>query len=481
MSSLHKLVVENFQSHEHSEVIFGRGLNVIVGPSDFGKSALVRALRWLFYNEPRGANFIRAGTRTCRVTVEMDDGTIITRLRSTTGKNQYILQRPGEEERPYEGFGNEVQLEVMQASQIRKVLVDERNKVELNFGAQLDGPFLLTENGAVRAKVIGQLGGVHILDWAQKSTTTDLRRLREEEGQLVAGIAVIESDLGVYAHLPELEKVIKRLEEKVAELEVITAAVASLEELQRQWRESAIALAEADQTLTALDLLEQAEERTRRLESIAPPFRILSAVSDELSQVERQLASALDRIAALAPLGEAEIGLGELETLIGDYARLVQLNGEISQAAGQMASTERVAGLTSAVPEAESAIQRVDVLYRQWSELTGVAGDLAAVMASWQDSERIAVRTINLERIDSCLAASGAGFQMLHRISELWQDWREKEGAYHGASLAAERCQKEMERLLDDYGELLSRLGRCPVCSGDLTPEAVERALSEYR
>ena len=74
MSSLRKLTVENFQSHEHSEVIFGPGLNVIVGPSDFGKLALVRALRWLFYNEPRGANFISAWARTCRVTVEMDDG-----------------------------------------------------------------------------------------------------------------------------------------------------------------------------------------------------------------------------------------------------------------------------------------------------------------------------------------------------------------------------------------------------------------------
>jgi len=30
--------------------------------------------------------------------------------------------------------------------------------VELNFGTQLEGPFLLAENGAVRAKVIGQLG-----------------------------------------------------------------------------------------------------------------------------------------------------------------------------------------------------------------------------------------------------------------------------------------------------------------------------------
>ena len=236
MSSLRKLTVENFQSHEHSEVVFGPGLNVIVGPSDYGKSALVRALRWLFYNEPRGANFISAWAHICRVTVEMDDGTKISRLRSKKD-NQYILQRPGESEQVYTDL-REISLEIIRALDVRKVQVDEHNSVELNFGAQLDGPFLLTENGAVRAKVIGQLGGVHILDWAQKSTATDLRRLREEEGQLVAGIAGIELALGAYTQLPVLEAGIKQLEEKAARIEAIATAVASLEELQRQWLES---------------------------------------------------------------------------------------------------------------------------------------------------------------------------------------------------------------------------------------------------
>jgi exonuclease SbcC len=94
MSSIKRLVIDNFQSHQHTEVEFGSGLNVVVGPSDFGKSALVRALRWVLYNEPRGANFIRAGAKVCKVKVEMDEGAIVTRLRSTTGKNQFDRRRP---------------------------------------------------------------------------------------------------------------------------------------------------------------------------------------------------------------------------------------------------------------------------------------------------------------------------------------------------------------------------------------------------
>ena len=483
MSSLHKLVVDNFQSHEHSEVTFGPGLNVIVGPSDFGKSALVRALRWLFYNEPRGANFIRVGARSCRVTVELDDGARIGRLRTTAGKNlnQYILQRPGEQEQVFEGFNNEIPLEIVQASEIRKVLVDEHNKVELNFGAQLDGPFLLTENGSVRAKVIGQLGGVHILDWAQKSTGTDLRRLREEDGQLTAGIANLESTLGGYVHLPALEAGINRLEQLLGRIEVITVTVAALEELQHQWQEASAALAEAGRVLAALGLLHQAEERTLQLEVVAQDHRSLSAIDAELAQVNRQLKLSQGRIVALAMLGEAEQRLESLSMLLEDCSRLAQLDGDISQTSGQLTRVERIASLTSPVPVAEDLWQRVGGLYQQLSELNRAAGDLAATNFSLQGTDRIAARTAHLEQIDACLTDAGAAWQRLHALQELWQDWQDEDRKYQGTNLAAERYQQEMEQLLSDYRQLLTQLGRCPVCFGELTAEAVERALSEYQ
>jgi DNA repair exonuclease SbcCD ATPase subunit len=237
---------------------------------------------------------------------------------------------------------------------------------------------------------------------------------------------------------------------------------------------------QVDQALTALSLLKQAEERARELEVLGLQYGNLTTIAADLSQMEQQLNSARSRITALVMLDEVEQRLDRLETLLGDYAGMVQLDGEISHAAGLLSRAAKVAGRTGAVPEAGSALQQVDELYRQWSELTGVAGDLAAVTVSWQDAGRIADRTIHLERIDACLAAAGDDWQMLRIMSALWQDWQEQESGYQGANLAAERCQREMAQLLDDYGKLLSRLGRCPVCSGELTPEAVERALSEF-
>ncbi len=60
MKAIKELHIREFQSHEATALQFHPGLNVLVGPSDSGKSAIVRALRWCLHNEPRGEAFIRA-------------------------------------------------------------------------------------------------------------------------------------------------------------------------------------------------------------------------------------------------------------------------------------------------------------------------------------------------------------------------------------------------------------------------------------
>ncbi|MCL6636233.1 MAG: ATP-binding protein, partial [Peptococcaceae bacterium] len=68
--------MENFQSHRYTELVLAPTMTVLIGESDQGKSAVVRALRWLLYNRPQGADFMRVGADYCRVAAEFDDGLV---------------------------------------------------------------------------------------------------------------------------------------------------------------------------------------------------------------------------------------------------------------------------------------------------------------------------------------------------------------------------------------------------------------------
>lgn len=86
---LKRLRIRNFQRHDNLDLVLDPSITTIVGPSDIGKSAILRALRWVCFNKPDGNGFIRHGQDTCKVQVEVD-GHKITRTRDKT-KNTYTL------------------------------------------------------------------------------------------------------------------------------------------------------------------------------------------------------------------------------------------------------------------------------------------------------------------------------------------------------------------------------------------------------
>jgi len=72
--------------------------------------------------------------------LELSNGYVITRERAPN-KNRYTLKDPDGNVSVFEGFGNEVPLEIVKAHGIPKVALDMDVRASLNIGEQLEGPF----------------------------------------------------------------------------------------------------------------------------------------------------------------------------------------------------------------------------------------------------------------------------------------------------------------------------------------------------
>src|SRR5690554_1875937 len=118
MKYIKRITLNNFQSHKYSSIELDERLNVIVGPSDSGKSAIIRGIKWVLYNEPSGDYFIREGEKECSVTLEFSDNTILKRYRSKS-KNQYILINNKGEETIFEGFGSNTPEQIVETIGIK--------------------------------------------------------------------------------------------------------------------------------------------------------------------------------------------------------------------------------------------------------------------------------------------------------------------------------------------------------------------------
>lgn len=174
-----KVVLENFQSHEHTEVEFDDGLNIIVGESNNGKTSILRGIMWVVDNQPLGTDFIMAGKDNCYVRIEYSDGTFIERGRTLKDTGYYKVGMIDENgnlvHQMYRGFTNAVPVEVANIHQMPKVNITKDIETHLNVLSQLDGPFLLTESPLVKASAIGRITGTHVVDAAIKESNRTIQ------------------------------------------------------------------------------------------------------------------------------------------------------------------------------------------------------------------------------------------------------------------------------------------------------------------
>ena len=323
MRRIERVLIENFQSHERTEFRFGPGLNVIIGPSDNGKSAALRAIRWALYNEPRGTDFVRVGTRECRVTVTMSDGAEIVRelLLTRSGavsRNRYLVALPGAEPQVFEGFGADLPVEVIRAHGMPEVQLDTDKRVLLSFGAQLEGPFLLTETGSNRAKAIGRLLGVHVVDAALRATQRDLKNARQQIPQREREVERLTRALEAFADLPDRERELEQAEARLARAEVLQSRLEQLTALRERLDRVEAQEIRLQADLMRLEAVVQAAELARQAQAAAQRAQELRRLAQALEQNDAQ---------QRREAGQQQRAAMELDRSLKEYGRLLEALG----------------------------------------------------------------------------------------------------------------------------------------------------------
>ncbi len=235
MIYISKLELENFQSHKYTLLDFDKGLNVIIGNSDSGKTAIIRAIKWALYNEPQGDYFIRQGEKNTSVSVYFNTGAIVKRFRSPS-KNSYYLKKSNGEEFSFEGFGRVVPKEILEEINISKINLDESTHTMLNIAEQLEGPFLLNEKNSVRASAIGRLVGVNFIDDALRETIRDANKTTSSIKTLEDRREFLSEKLKEFDYLVKKEEVLAELKNLKSELDTQTHKYNSLLKLFQKFK-----------------------------------------------------------------------------------------------------------------------------------------------------------------------------------------------------------------------------------------------------
>lgn len=208
--------IQNFQSHAKTELDFHEGVNVIVGTTDGGKTAIIRALRWLIWNRPSGDALRSRWGGATNVQLETEEG-VITRSKDKIDK--YTLRLKGQEDIEFKAIGTSVPTE------IQRVL----NISEINLQNQHDATFLLSDTPGAVATHFNKVARLDRIDTATSAINGWIRGLKSDVSHLETDIATEKAKLPQFENLEKFEIEIEALEQMEGKAVTMRSRYSTLE------------------------------------------------------------------------------------------------------------------------------------------------------------------------------------------------------------------------------------------------------------
>lgn len=427
---LKRVMLENFQCHRQTEIVLAPTVTVLIGESDQGKSAVVRALRWLFFNKPQGADFLRVGADRCRVAVEFEDG--LTIVRERRGKtNRFEVLQQGREPYVEEGFGREVPEAVQELTEIRPLKL-EGASFELHVAHQLDPPFLLKETPAVRARAVGHLSGTHLFDAADKRAARKLAELTRQRR--------------------ELEDRVGHLQARMEEFNDLTLLEAQYEKCAACFQRGRDAEARSTMLSELKTGLKSALRELRECENLLESL----PRSEELQAGGEKAAALVLHLHKMCTLNECKKSGHSFLDAVKDV-----LTGTIT-----VGDAERITA------QAKAAVERVRVLREMLVRRTEITGRLQRVAAAEAELKDVGTAVRHREEVKR-------NTERLRRLKDLGQKLLYVRRELAAAEKRLDEARAEARRQAGKLRELLLEKNRCPLCFAPLSPEQVERILQK--
>lgn len=483
MKYIKSLHIVNFQSHKNTIIDLDKGLNIFVGESDQGKSSIIRALRWLFYNEPRGTGFIRVGESSCEVTAVLDEGTKVTRFRDEGKRqNRYIITYPDGRELILEKFGSDLPLEVQAELGVYPLWVDNDLKLELNIARQLESPFLLENSPANRAKIIGRIANLHIIDAAQRDLLKDIRNLGIDKSNIEAEIDNLKKEKKDYADIPIQEKQLALIKGKLEKIQVLKEKYDKLGSLKTDRENLSKRINDNQAKLSSLENLEIMQYIYNKSLAKANYFYELLAFQHNFLDLSKALAENSEIVQKLNKLDDAQNVYRKTINLYSVGQDLKEINDARKQVIKRFNEGKQLLQATSEITKGDKIIVHLYGLREEGFKLQEIRkiglqlnNDIKTKQKQLLDVGKQLNRLSGIEKAQEIIKKQNTLSINLRELLVLNEERRDIVNKLKVILKNIKEIDENYKKLQAEFIDLLSKAGTCPTCSSKITAAVIDK------
>ncbi len=483
MKYIKEVILKNFQSHKETQLEFVNGLNTIIGESDKGKSAVIRGIKWVLLNEPQGNGMVREGTSEASVSLLLNDGTKITRgkklsgKKTITSKNTYTIEYPDGNISTNENFGGDVPQEVLNACGIKILKIDKDLTEIPNFSFQLEAPFLVSSNGAIRSKTIGKLINANLFDAAIRDIKNDVSDLGRKTKEKSKDYEILNEKLKEYDTLEEEEKNLKEIEKSITSYENIQSTIEKLNnysfQLDRIQREKS----KLKEVISILEPIDKGILSLKDLELKYREYKDLSKAQQTLTllrQNKNMTKIVVDKLQNISP---AEAIYAKLVANANHFSVASALKNKLEYIQEEKKKLNQV---MDGFKNTENA-ERVYIHMKENKEKMDALSKLNHQLLLLQkEKTKLASSIHKLPDFENLETSYKHYIQMQEKIEKaivLHENYKDTKERIQKGKAYLSQIEKELLSCTKAYSEKLKDMGKCPTCFSSIDHGTIQNII----
>lgn len=334
---MNELEIINFQSHLHSYLEFHKGVNIIRGTSNYGKSSLVRAIKWAVENEPAGAkyrNWDKEPKDGFESHLSFNEGTV-SRIHRTSFNGYLTNDLTSHIEEEFEALRGDVPVEVENITRMD----------ESNLWGQDDGYFLIKDSPGNVARKLNERAGLEDIDKVSKITKGMLEdyanKVKWGREGLEKAIDREEYLLGIEKYketIEDIDSLFRQRDITNVDMREIQSRLYTIREIQKliDNRENTLKAGEAIASISAM--LDRRLKIAAKHTKLRLVFENIDLILESIEQLNAELKAApiihdLQRL-----IVERTEGIHEYNSLIDIINKAINIQGEIDTQKGLVES-----------------------------------------------------------------------------------------------------------------------------------------------
>lgn len=462
MKYISEVYLRGWQSHVESVFKLGPGLNVITGPTDSGKTALLRSIRWVAFGEPAGESFVNAEVGEAEVVVRLSDGSAVRKHRRK-GKTVHNVVLPGQEE-PGTTFDKaEIPAEVTAALGL---VVQKFGVLDmpLNFAYQLDEPFLISKPPSNGAIILGKLAGTEVVDLGIKQVAKETYAQNEERLAAKKAIQQKEKDLLEYTDLDGQKAQLVAALYLVGEIDKNTARRASMTVLLGAYGKASTNREEAQATVNRLANVPKLAADVVEIEKTLQRLTTLQGQNDQYSRLIPQLSDAEERLQLLANLPTWAAEVTRLDELATRSFRLGALAGTYQVAVETKALHEKRVEIMAPVVDLAPTVAWLEQAAGQRAKLDQLSGDYRRVLQEKARLESLAAHLTPVTEAAALVPGIEDNLARMRRLCDLQKSYLDKRVLQGGYEQAVAMEGNALRYYQKELADVWKEVGICPLC-----------------